>query len=717
MSSPRPADPVMTGRSRLPSDGGEPTGSATFDLRQTRLGAGRSLAEGRGQQVPISSPRWRSAIIALAVIALTFALGDVSKAAASSSSNAARGHQAATHKTPLPSRTTQTPVQKAATRALENLAAQIIADYAEAKNSRPYQGVAYGEHEAEPEFAGRDGFQVVYPLGTNIIVNNGKTENVGTGDYVVSAVFSYPRNDKYAPSKPNLANLIDISISEAEPSSSGPESVPVGYGYGPGYRHGASYSFIAEGNTSPSTTDRWDLLQSIDLQSTPVDEGAIAAEADWDYTTATGSQGVNKGSAVSFSPLNSSLLKAEVGEAQRLLNNARQYLVTPITPAVVADFPPPSAHRCFDLSGATASCHEEEVAAAKEHEAEAAKKKSEEEAVGAPGSLVCPASGLQYPAIPAGDLVTEVSGACVRFSPPADGLITCGYPVYVTVPAGYVVTEVFAYGSGLTPGKCGLVYQNQGFNAVRIQHPANNMIVCSEVIAPAFPAGYIVTEVFAYGTGLTSGKCGYVFSNVGYNADKIIHPFNGAIMCDSTGVAYVPSGYVVTEQLDEGGTGLSAGKCGFLFENVGYNAVRLGLAPEGKNASLATTSAIASRRGTLAVTATCPRSAKTCTGHLTLQSARAVSASLSASMATNRTAAGLTLASGSFKIAGGDAATVKMHLTAKASNLLLRVHVIHAQATLTVRDPASHTIHATVTIRAAKSTSGHKRSTKSPAQR
>src|ERR1035437_4967884 len=87
----------------------------------------------------------------------------------------------------------------------------------------------------------------------------------------------------------------------------------------------------------------------------------------------------------------------------------------------------------------------------------------------------------------------------------------------------------------------------------------------------------------------------------------------------------------------------------------------------------------------------------------------AVSASATSHKSKKPKAAILTLAAGSFKVTGGHATTVKLHLSAKARTLLARTHVLHARATIVARDPAAtRTTQTTVTIRAAKARHGHK---------
>ena len=87
-----------------------------------------------------------------------------------------------------------------------------------------------------------------------------------------------------------------------------------------------------------------------------------------------------------------------------------------------------------------------------------------------------------------------------------------------------------------------------------------------------------------------------------------------------------------------------------------------------------------------------------CTGSLVLRTASAVSGS------AHKKKAVLTLASGSFTIAGGQVKNVSVHLSSKARALLSRLHVLRAKASIVARDAAgvSHTTSLLVTLRAAK---------------
>jgi hypothetical protein len=328
----------------------------------------------------------------------------------------------------------------------------------------------------------------------------------------------------------------------------------------------------------------------------------------------------------------------------------------------------PSTSFCEAVSSGTALTYTTATAGTKKRE-EAAKKKHEEEAL--------------------------------------NGSVVCGYPA--SIPKGYVITEVFytsncgaAYEYNL-PGES-LGHANVGrVNAVRISVPSNGLVLCG--YPASFPARYVVTEDLdtnncgpAYEYNLPGESLGH--ANVGrVNAVKISVPSNGLVVCGYPAYVSIPAGYVATEDLYRS-------NCGGGYIDYGYNAVRI--EPQPKNPTLTTKSLIASANGTLDAYVTCPRFAKRCSGSVVLQTSTAVSAGASAHEAKNSKGALLTLAAGSFKIPGGHAAAVKLQLSSKARKLLARVRLIRARATLTVHDPATHTTHTTLTIRAAKSIAGRK---------
>jgi len=129
---------------------------------------------------------------------------------------------------------------------------------------------------------------------------------------------------------------------------------------------------------------------------------------------------------------------------------------------------------------------------------------------------------------------------------------------------------------------------------------------------------------------------------------------------------------------------------------------KLHATPPVPDAKLASTSLTATSSGTVSIKVTCPATESRCTGTVTLRTLNAVIASTAGSKKPK--ARVLTIASGSFKVAGGKTATVTLRLSAKARTLLKRTHVLQVRATIVAHDSAgaTHTRQTTVTIRAAQ---------------
>jgi hypothetical protein len=124
------------------------------------------------------------------------------------------------------------------------------------------------------------------------------------------------------------------------------------------------------------------------------------------------------------------------------------------------------------------------------------------------------------------------------------------------------------------------------------------------------------------------------------------------------------------------------------------------------DAKLATAAFQASVSGGVIIEISCPTGEVSCSGTVTLRTLDAVSAA-AGSAAKSRKAI-LTLASGSFTVAGGRVKTVTLHLSAKARALLSRSHVLRVRATIVAHDPAgaTHTTQTVVTLRAPKAKHG-----------
>jgi hypothetical protein len=120
-------------------------------------------------------------------------------------------------------------------------------------------------------------------------------------------------------------------------------------------------------------------------------------------------------------------------------------------------------------------------------------------------------------------------------------------------------------------------------------------------------------------------------------------------------------------------------------------------------ATLASTSLTVSSSGGFPAKVSCPAGETTCSGTITLKTLTAVSAGKGKKKAI------LTLASGSFSVAGGGTKSITLHLSAAARKLLTQLHQLRARATIAAHDTTggSHTTVATVTLKPAKKKSAH----------
>jgi hypothetical protein len=125
----------------------------------------------------------------------------------------------------------------------------------------------------------------------------------------------------------------------------------------------------------------------------------------------------------------------------------------------------------------------------------------------------------------------------------------------------------------------------------------------------------------------------------------------------------------------------------------------LGVGPPVPDARLASTTLDATASGAVKIRISCPALEIRCFGTVSLRTLNAVRA---AARTHKRKAAVLTLATGSFSVAGGKVTTVVLHLSAKARALLGRAHTLKVRATIIARDPAGakHTNQTVVTLRA-----------------
>jgi len=115
------------------------------------------------------------------------------------------------------------------------------------------------------------------------------------------------------------------------------------------------------------------------------------------------------------------------------------------------------------------------------------------------------------------------------------------------------------------------------------------------------------------------------------------------------------------------------------------------------SASFAGTSLSVNAKGAVTIKVDCGGQSS-CSGTVTLRTPSAIASS------AHKRKSILTLASGSFSVAGGHVTAVTLHLSSKARALLTRLHSLRARATIVGRDHAgaSHTTVAVVTLRAAR---------------
>jgi hypothetical protein len=104
-----------------------------------------------------------------------------------------------------------------------------------------------------------------------------------------------------------------------------------------------------------------------------------------------------------------------------------------------------------------------------------------------------------------------------------------------------------------------------------------------------------------------------------------------------------------------------------------------GQTPEALNAELTSAAMMASSSGNVSVEVVCPQGKGMCIGTITLHTPKVVSDAATGSRAHKQV---LTLAAGSFRVAGGRVATVKLHLAAWARALLKHSHVLRARASI-----------------------------------
>jgi hypothetical protein len=140
---------------------------------------------------------------------------------------------------------------------------------------------------------------------------------------------------------------------------------------------------------------------------------------------------------------------------------------------------------------------------------------------------------------------------------------------------------------------------------------------------------------------------------------------------------------------------------GNLQEVAAFHAAIAAAVPD---AELASTALVADSSGHVVLEISCPVRESSCEGTVTLRTLAAVSAGTNAVGAASRGAAILTLAKGTFTLAGGKSKKLTLRLSTKARTLLARSHALRVRATIAAHDPtgASHTSQRTATLHLAR---------------
>jgi len=328
-----------------------------------------------------------------------------------------------------------------------------------------------------------------------------------------------------------------------------------------------------------------------------------------------------------------------------------------------------------------------------------AKKELAEAQQGLRSNAACAAPGHLYPPRPDGQVVIAVSkspsgGYCFEFSRPFNGLAICSH--FNSVPKGFVVTAILGKAiSGdiqFPYGACS-EYASDNGTAWEIRRPTEGMVVCDPPSGP--PPGFVITGKYEVAPACSV----YPVGSGNFLAIQIKRPTDGLVMCGGWFTS-PPAGYVIAAQTADA-------QCGVVFSNVGFNAVLLKAFPTSKKPTVATRSLVASRKGGVALTVTCPSNAGTCSGSLALEAQKpAATASLFRLADLARPSSGrhrpLNLGRSPFKIDGGEAEIVKLRLRPQARRLLARAGDLRARALLAVRDRHAATMRASAVVKIRK---------------
>jgi hypothetical protein len=221
-----------------------------------------------------------------------------------------------------------------------------------------------------------------------------------------------------------------------------------------------------------------------------------------------------------------------------------------------------------------------------------------------------------------------------------------------------------------------------------------------------YPGGSISSYSWSWGDGTFASGASpvHVYSAPGdYTVTLTVTDNYGVSSLPVTQVANVAEVEVATNKQPEGEIAAKSS----VNAGQGVNGFQASHPPVLPDAALAATSLQVTRSGAVTLKISCPTGETSCSGTISLRTLAAVIAG--DGYAARQKPSVLTLATGSFTVAGGKLVAVTLHLSAKARTLLARTHTLRARATLLAHDPqgATHTTITIVTLRAAKA-SHHK---------
>jgi hypothetical protein len=200
-------------------------------------------------------------------------------------------------------------------------------------------------------------------------------------------------------------------------------------------------------------------------------------------------------------------------------------------------------------------------------------------------------------------------------------------------------------------------------------------VPCSPAMIPAGDSSVAVSATL---TGLTPGTTYKVTLTATNSAGKESAFSEFTTLASSGGGGGTGGG-------GSGGGGTGGGGGGTGGGGTGGGGGVLGFQEATATVAMAGNPTTVSSSGAFTLKLQCPTGASSCTGTITLKTAKAVVASVGRA-AKKPKAAILTLATGSFEIAGGQVKSVTLHLSSTARTLLARSHVLSALATIVARN-------------------------------